>query len=100
MHAPLLLIGGEKDNIMPAKLNRANYRRYQQSGSITEYKEFAGRTHYPVIAGVGWEEVADYAINWATRVTAEREARGTQGLAANRDGRPSTAPQADVRAGA
>jgi pimeloyl-ACP methyl ester carboxylesterase len=97
LHAPLLLIGGEKDNIMPAKLNRANYRRYQQSGSITEYKEFAGRTHYTVIGGQGWEEVADYALDWTTRMTTGRELLGTQGLSANKDPGMSTHVPVETR---
>ena len=67
-HAPLLMIAGEKDHIMPASLNRRNYRRYQKSPSITEFKEFPGRAHYSIIAGPGWEEIADYALDWAVRV--------------------------------
>lgn len=65
-HTPLLLIAGEKDHIMPASLNRRNYRRYQKSSSVTAFKEFPGRGHYSIIAGKGWEEVADYALDWAT----------------------------------
>jgi pimeloyl-ACP methyl ester carboxylesterase len=68
-HAPLLLIGGEKDNIMPAELNRRNYRRYASSPSGAEYREFPGRGHYSIIAGSGWEEVGDYAVDWAARAT-------------------------------
>lgn len=65
-HAPLLMIGGEIDNIMPASLNKTNYNRYKNgSSSVVAYKEFPGRNHYTVIAGKGWEEVADYALNWA-----------------------------------
>jgi pimeloyl-ACP methyl ester carboxylesterase len=64
-HAPLLMIAGEKDHIMPASLNLSNYKRYRKSPSRTEFKEFPGRTHYSVIAGPGWEEVADYALDWA-----------------------------------
>ncbi|MBI1258449.1 MAG: alpha/beta fold hydrolase [Chloroflexi bacterium] len=64
-HAPLLFIAGEKDHLMPAALNKANFKRYQASApSITDFKEFPGRTHFSVIGGKGWEEVADYAINW------------------------------------
>lgn len=63
---PLLLIGGSEDTIMPAAINRRNYRRYS-GPSVTEYKEFPGRSHYSVIAGKGWEEVADYALDWALR---------------------------------
>jgi pimeloyl-ACP methyl ester carboxylesterase len=79
-HAPLLFIAGEKDNLMPAALNWQNYRRYSKSPSITEFKEFPGRNHYTVIAGEGWEEVADYALDWVNRVAVDRELVGTQGL--------------------
>ena len=64
-HAPLLMIAGEKDHIMPASLNRSNYKRYRKSPSRTEFKEFPGRAHYTIIAGRGWEEVADCALEWA-----------------------------------
>ena len=69
-HAPLLFIAGEKDRLMPASLNRTNYERYKRkSSSLVEFKEFAGRGHYSIIGGKGWEEVADYAFAWAQRVT-------------------------------
>src|SRR5688572_24163934 len=69
-HAPLLFIAGEKDRLMPASLNRANYERYRRkSSSLVEFKEFAGRGHYSIIGGEGWEDVADYALDWAQRVT-------------------------------
>jgi pimeloyl-ACP methyl ester carboxylesterase len=69
-HAPLLFIAGEKDRLMPASLNRTNYERYKRkSSSLVEFKEFAGREHYSIIGGKGWEEVADYAFAWAQRVT-------------------------------
>jgi pimeloyl-ACP methyl ester carboxylesterase len=76
-HAPLLMIAGEKDNIMPAPLNRNNFNRYKAGSptSITEFKEFAGRNHYTEIAGKGWEEVADYAVTWAVRQLAVAPAR-------------------------
>lgn len=67
-HAPLLIIAGENDNIMPAALNKVNFRRYKASApSVTEFKEFPGRNHFTVIGGQGWEEVADYALDWATK---------------------------------
>jgi len=70
--APLLFIGGEKDVIMPAALNRKNFRKYQASSAVTEYKEFPGRSHY-IIAEKGWEEVADYALKWAEAKTAKAQ---------------------------
>jgi pimeloyl-ACP methyl ester carboxylesterase len=74
-HAPLLLIAGEKDNIMPASLNRRNFRSYRHSNSITEFKQFTGRDHYSIIGGMRWEEVADFALSWAKRVTARDPGR-------------------------
>ncbi|WDT76805.1 MAG: alpha/beta hydrolase [Candidatus Manganitrophus sp.] len=71
---PLLMIAGEKDHLMPAALNRANYERYKSSPSITEFKEFPGRDHY-IIGERGWEEVADDALDWAIRAQARTAAR-------------------------
>jgi pimeloyl-ACP methyl ester carboxylesterase len=69
--APLLFIGGENDVIMPAALNRKNFRKYQNSPAVTEYKEFAGRSHF-IIGEKGWEEVAGYAVEWAEAKSAAR----------------------------
>jgi pimeloyl-ACP methyl ester carboxylesterase len=62
-HAPLLLTAGSDDHIIPASLCKTNYERYRQSASITDFKEFAGRTHF-IIGQKGWEEVADYVLAW------------------------------------
>lgn len=68
MHAPLLMIAGEIDNITPASLNKTNFKRYQAAPeSIADFKEFPGRNHYNIIAGRGWEEVADYTLDWTIR---------------------------------
>jgi pimeloyl-ACP methyl ester carboxylesterase len=72
--APLLLIAGEKDHIMPAALNRRNYRRDRKSPSITVFKRFPGRGHFSIIGGKGWGEVADYALGWAARMASSGEA--------------------------
>jgi pimeloyl-ACP methyl ester carboxylesterase len=84
-HAPLLFIAGEKDHLMPASLNRTNYERYKRkSSSLVEFKEFAGRGHYSIIGGEGWEEVADYALAWVQRV------RGTGKASRNAASEPAT----------
>jgi pimeloyl-ACP methyl ester carboxylesterase len=62
--APLLLIAGEKDHTVPAVVDRSAAKHYRTSDAITEYKEFPGRSHF-IIGQEGWEEVADYALNWA-----------------------------------
>ena len=82
-HAPLLFIAGEKDHLMPASLNRTNYNRYKRHpSSIVDFKEFAGRGHYSIIGGKGWEEVADFALDWAQRVTGNVDGRSAEGAAA------------------
>jgi pimeloyl-ACP methyl ester carboxylesterase len=62
-HAPLLLIAGSSDHLIPASLNRTNYKKYASSPSLTVFKEFPGRTHY-IIGQKNWEEVAHYILTW------------------------------------
>jgi pimeloyl-ACP methyl ester carboxylesterase len=61
--APLLFIGFGEDHVMPPKVVRHNEEKYDDSNSITEFKEFPGRPHFP--GARDWEEVADYALAWA-----------------------------------
>ncbi len=62
-HPPLLMIAGSNDHLIPASLNRANYSRYKQSPSTTDFKEFAGRTHF-IVGQENWEEVAGHIASW------------------------------------
>lgn len=62
--APLLLIAGENDHIAPPELVEMNYKLYKRSKAVTEYKMFSNRSHY-ILGEAGWEEVADYALDWA-----------------------------------
>ena len=61
--APLLFIAGEDDNIIPASLNRSNYRRYSKNKSRTDFVQFPRRTHY-LINDEGWQEIADHVVRW------------------------------------
>ena len=45
-------------------MNRANARKYRGAPSPTDFHEFPGRSHW-IIAERGWEEVADYALDWS-----------------------------------
>ncbi len=63
--APLLLISGGEDHVSPASVVEANFKLYKNSTALTEYREFPGRTHY-TLGQPGWEEVADYALDWAS----------------------------------
>lgn len=62
--SPLLLIAGGDDHVAPASLNESNFKHYKSSQALTEFKVFPGRSHY-TLGQAGWEEVADYALDWA-----------------------------------
>jgi pimeloyl-ACP methyl ester carboxylesterase len=61
---PLLLVTGAVDRICPPSVNRANFKQQRKAPSVTEHKEYPGRSHFP--GQDGWEEVADDVLNWAT----------------------------------
>jgi pimeloyl-ACP methyl ester carboxylesterase len=62
-HSPLLIIAGEKDNIIPSSLNRKNFEAYKDKKSLIRFKEFSGRSHY-ICGQKSWEEVATYIHEW------------------------------------
>jgi len=68
--APLLVIAGEIDHVVPPAIAKAIVKKYRAgaaktgSRAVVEYKEFPGRTHR-IVSQKGWEEVADYALDWA-----------------------------------
>ncbi|MES2456314.1 MAG: alpha/beta hydrolase [Bacteroidota bacterium] len=62
-HAPLLLIAGEKDEIIPNSLVEKNYKAYTDEQSVTDFVEFENRSHY-ICNEPGWEEVANYVYGW------------------------------------
>ncbi len=66
---PLLLIAGGEDHVSPEKLTEANFKKFRHSDAVTEFKAFPGRSHY-TLGQEGWEDVADYAIDWALKAVA------------------------------
>ena len=64
--APLLVIGNSEDHTVPASVAREAAHRLAKSKAVVDYKEFMGRPHFTAGAP-GWEEVADYALEWAMR---------------------------------
>jgi alpha-beta hydrolase superfamily lysophospholipase len=62
--APLLIIAGGADHVSPPAVNEATAKLQRKSEAVTDYKEFPGRSHY-ILGQEGWEEVADYALDWA-----------------------------------
>ncbi|MFC4016420.1 alpha/beta hydrolase [Micromonospora sp. GCM10011542] len=64
--APLLFIAGGSDHTMPPSVNKSNAHHYKGEGTITDYIEFPGRSHW-TCAEPGWEQIADTALDWALR---------------------------------
>ncbi|WP_235183907.1 alpha/beta hydrolase [Hymenobacter sp. IS2118] len=62
-HAPLLFLAGGTDRIMPAALNRANYRRYRHAASTTDYHELPGRCH-AMLGQPTWRADAELVQTW------------------------------------
>lgn len=62
-HKPLLMIAGTTDNIIPASLNKRNFKRYATNNdSITDFKEFANN-HF-VVGLPNWNETAASVSEW------------------------------------
>jgi hypothetical protein len=45
-------------------VTRREFKLEGKSKAMTGFKEFAGRSHY-IVGQPGWEEVADFALDWA-----------------------------------
>jgi alpha-beta hydrolase superfamily lysophospholipase len=67
--APLLVVGADKDQTVPASLSKKQYEKYGNSRARTDYIEFAGRPHL-MMAADGWEEIAAAIETWLDGVLA------------------------------
>jgi len=67
--ASLLFIAGSEDNLVPPSANESNVHHYKHAQAVTEYQEFEGRSHW-ICGQPGWEEVADFALDWAVKQAA------------------------------
>jgi pimeloyl-ACP methyl ester carboxylesterase len=76
--APLLLISGGRDHISPPSVVEANYHLYRKSKATTDYKDYPERTHY-TLGQDGWEDVADYALDWALSHTPKTQSATAAG---------------------
>ena len=74
--APLLFIGSDADNLLPLAMQRANARLYRHSRAVTELVEMPGRSHNTV-GQEGWEDVANFALQWALDHTTAAVERAT-----------------------
>jgi pimeloyl-ACP methyl ester carboxylesterase len=59
---PLLFISGSEDHLMPPAIQKSNAKHYSDE-LVTEVVEFEGPHLLP--SRDNWEEVADYALDWA-----------------------------------
>jgi alpha-beta hydrolase superfamily lysophospholipase len=90
--APLLLISGSDDHLIPTKITRRVLHRHACSNSVTDFKEFVGRSH-GLIFERGWEDVASYTIAWALSKAQTRNYRLTESN--QRPGEVSTADHSE-----
>ena len=74
--APLLVIGADKDNTVPASLSHKQFEKYEKSDAQTEYLEFEGRPHLMMVAD-GWEEIAAAIDGWLEGVLERTDAPAT-----------------------
>jgi pimeloyl-ACP methyl ester carboxylesterase len=80
-HAPLLFIGAEKDEIIPADLCEKNAKAYTDEASVSDYVEFKNRGHF-IYGQEGWQEVAQTILQWIET----RSRGGVQPAGARRTG--------------
>jgi pimeloyl-ACP methyl ester carboxylesterase len=66
--APLLLIAGDRDHVIPESVVYENFNRYRRSSAPTDFKVFHGRPHLITVLD-GWQDVADHALAWTMRHT-------------------------------
>lgn len=66
-HKPLLFVSAEKDHIIPISLTRKNVKAYTDRESVTDFKEFKGRSHCICVQD-DWEEVAGFIEAWIRKI--------------------------------
>src|SRR6266403_167352 len=60
--APLVLVAGGKDRIVPRSIVKANFDLYRESKAETDYKEFPEQSHFTLLHET---RIADYVLGWA-----------------------------------
>jgi alpha-beta hydrolase superfamily lysophospholipase len=60
--APLLLVAGGEDRVVPSSIVKANFDLYRESKAETDYKEFSDHAHFTLLQET---KVADYVLGWA-----------------------------------
>jgi non-heme chloroperoxidase len=65
---PLLIIDGEKDNVVPWAIANASFKKQKRNEGVTEIVKIPNRGHALTIDS-GWREVADTALTFVKRFT-------------------------------
>ena len=65
---PMLIIDGEKDNVVPWAIANASFKKQKRNEGVTEIVQIPNRGHALTIDS-GWREVADTALNFVKRFT-------------------------------
>ncbi len=60
--APLLLVAGGKDRVVPTSVVKANFDSYRESKAETDYKEFPDQANFTFLQQT---KIADYVLGWA-----------------------------------
>src|SRR5438128_205232 len=60
--APLLLVAGGKDRVVPTSVVKANFDSYRESKTETDYKEYPDQSHFTLLHET---KIADYVLGWA-----------------------------------
>jgi pimeloyl-ACP methyl ester carboxylesterase len=60
--APLLLVAGGQDRVVPSSIVEANVDSYQESKAETDYKEFPDQSNLTLLREI---KIADYVLGWA-----------------------------------
>ena len=62
--APLLIVSGSEDHLMPPSVQRSNVKHYRAPHTVTEHEEYPGFAHL-LPSQKGWEGIADHVLDWA-----------------------------------
>lgn len=61
--APLFIIAGSEDHIIPAELNFRSFNKFRDGKADVTFKLYSRRDHW-TIAAPGWEKIAKDIANW------------------------------------
>jgi pimeloyl-ACP methyl ester carboxylesterase len=64
---PVLVVAGAEDRITPASVVRRVAEKYN---AVSTYREFKNHAHW-IMTEPGWQEVAEYAVEWLKQVPKE-----------------------------